>query len=52
VSFLHKPETRSRLGEAGFRVLGGPPALLSQRVAQDRATWSQIIERLNSGGGK
>lgn len=51
-TFLHKPETRSRLSEAGFRVLGGPPALLSQRVAEDRATWSQIIERLNSGGGK
>jgi tripartite-type tricarboxylate transporter receptor subunit TctC len=51
-AFLHKPETRSRLSEAGFRVLGGPPAQVSERVSQDRATWSQTIERLNIVGDK
>lgn len=42
-AFLHKPETRRRLSEAGVRVLGGPPARLTERVTQDQTRWAKII---------
>lgn len=46
-TFLHKPDIQSRSVEFGFRILGGPPARLSERVLQDRAKWAPIIARLN-----
>lgn len=51
-AFLQKPETRARFSEAGFRLFGGPPARVSEKVAQDRARWAPIIARLNPGGDK
>jgi tripartite-type tricarboxylate transporter receptor subunit TctC len=42
-AFLRKPETRRRYSEAGYRVFGGPPARVSEQVAQERAKWSNII---------
>jgi tripartite-type tricarboxylate transporter receptor subunit TctC len=46
---LKKSEYRARFGEQGLRLLGGPPAGLSERVAQDRAKWAPIIAGLNLG---
>jgi tripartite-type tricarboxylate transporter receptor subunit TctC len=45
-AFLKKPETKQRFSDVGFRVLGGPPARLTETVAQDRAKWSGIIADL------
>lgn len=45
-AFLKKPETNQRFSDVGFRVLGGPPARLTETVAQDRAKWSEIIAGL------
>jgi tripartite-type tricarboxylate transporter receptor subunit TctC len=45
-SYLRKPETHAHFGETGFSVFGGPPARVSERVAQDRAKWSPIIAGL------
>lgn len=42
-AFLRKPETRRRFSEAGYRVFGGPPARVSEQVAQERVKWSNII---------
>jgi len=46
-AFLRKPETQRRFSEAGFLVFGGPPARLSDQIAEDRAKWSKIIAGLN-----
>jgi tripartite-type tricarboxylate transporter receptor subunit TctC len=43
--FLHKSETRRQFDDTGFRVFGGPPARLTEKVAQDRAKWAPIIAR-------
>jgi tripartite-type tricarboxylate transporter receptor subunit TctC len=51
-AFLKKPETRARFSEAGFRVFGGPPARVREKVVQDRTKWSPIIARLNLGADK
>lgn len=51
-AFLKKPENVARFGEQGFRLIGGPPAQLSQRVAKDRAAWAPVIAKLNLGAGK
>ena len=51
-TFLSKPETRRRFSEAGFHVFGGPPARLTQRVAQDRAKWSKIIAGIKFDNAK
>ena len=50
--FPEKTGNRARFGEQGLRLLGGPPARLSERVAQDRAKWAQIIASLNLGADK
>ena len=39
-AFLHKPETRRRFNEVGYRAFGGPPARVSEWVAQERAKWA------------
>jgi tripartite-type tricarboxylate transporter receptor subunit TctC len=51
-AFLRKPETQRRFSEAGFRVFGGPPARLSDQIAEDRAKWSKIIAGLNRDAAK
>jgi tripartite-type tricarboxylate transporter receptor subunit TctC len=51
-AYLKKPENRARFGEQGFRLLGGPPARLSERAAKDRATWAPIMAGLNLGVDK
>ena len=51
-AYLKKPENVAHFGEQGFRLLGGPPARLSERAAQDRARWSPIIAGLNLGADK
>jgi tripartite-type tricarboxylate transporter receptor subunit TctC len=51
-AFLRKPETKHRFGETGFEVSGGPPARLRERIMQDRAKWSKIIESANIGADK
>ena len=48
-AYLKKPENQARFGEQGFRLLGGPPSRLSERAAQDRATWAPIVAGLNLG---
>jgi tripartite-type tricarboxylate transporter receptor subunit TctC len=45
-AFLHKPENQQRFREVGFRMIGGPPAKLSQTVAADRAKWAPIVTGL------
>ena len=51
-AYLHQPDVLRRYSEAGFRVLGGPPARLSERMAQERTKWPKIIEAAKIGGGK
>ena len=41
--FLDKAETRQRLGSIGYRVFGGPPERLRDRMSADRAKWSVVI---------
>jgi hypothetical protein len=36
-AFLDKAETRQRLGAIGYRVFGGPPERLRDRMSADRA---------------
>jgi len=49
-AFLRKPETRRRL--AGYRMFGGPPARVTERIVQERTKWSKIIEDAKIGGDK
>ena len=51
-AFLKNPDNKARFGEQGFRLLGGPPARLSERVAKDRVTWAPIIAGLHLGADK
>jgi tripartite-type tricarboxylate transporter receptor subunit TctC len=51
-AFLQKPETKQRFAKVGVHVLGGPPERLTERIKQDRARWTKIIEGLNLGGAK
>jgi hypothetical protein len=51
-AFLRKPETRRRFSEAGYRMFGGPPARVTERIVQERTKWSKIIEDAKIGGDK
>jgi tripartite-type tricarboxylate transporter receptor subunit TctC len=51
-AFLKKPENIARFGEQGFRLMGGPPALLSERVAKDRAAWAPILTKMTPATAK
>ena len=51
-AFLSKPETRRRFSEAGYRVFGGPPARVTERIVQERTKWSKIIEGAKIGDDK
>ena len=51
-AFLSKPETRRRFSEAGYRVFGGPPARVTERIVQERTKWSKIIEDAKIGDDK
>ena len=46
-AFLRKPETRRRFSAVGYRAFGGPPARVSEQVAQERAKWGPIIAHMN-----
>src|SRR5262249_46910171 len=43
-AFLAKDETRKQFDTVGYRVIGGPPERLRERMAADRAKWSKVIE--------
>lgn len=51
-AFLRKPETRRRFSEAGYRMFGGPPARVTERIVQERTKWSKIIEDAKIGDDK
>jgi tripartite-type tricarboxylate transporter receptor subunit TctC len=51
-AYLKKPENVARFGEQGFRLLGGPPTRLVERVVQERARWAPIIADLNLNSDK
>lgn len=51
-AFQSKPETRRRFSEAGYRVFGGPPARVTERIVQERTKWSKIIEDAKIGDDK
>jgi tripartite-type tricarboxylate transporter receptor subunit TctC len=51
-AFLSKPETRRRFSQAGYRVFGGPPARVTDRIVQERTKWSKIIEDAKIGADK
>jgi len=51
-AFLSKPETRRRFSDAGYRVFGGPPARVTERIVQERTKWSKIIEDAKIGDDK
>ncbi len=48
-AFLRKPETKQRLGDTGFQVMGGPPSKLVDKIMQDRAKWAKIIRDAKIG---
>jgi tripartite-type tricarboxylate transporter receptor subunit TctC len=43
-ALLDKPEVRNQFSKIGYRVLGGPPERLRQRIIDDRAKWSAVIQ--------
>jgi len=49
-AFLAEPEMRKRFAAAGYRLLGGPAQLLRDRMANDRAKWSKVVETANLRG--
>jgi tripartite-type tricarboxylate transporter receptor subunit TctC len=51
-AFLRKPDMRRRFSEAGYRVFGGPPARVTEKIVQERIKWSKIIEDAKIGGDK
>jgi tripartite-type tricarboxylate transporter receptor subunit TctC len=51
-AFLRKPDIRRRFSEAGYRVFGGPPARVTERIVQERTKWSKIIEDAKIGDDK
>jgi len=51
-AFLRKPDIRRRFSEAGYRVFGGPPARVTERIMQERTKWSKIIEDAKIGADK
>jgi tripartite-type tricarboxylate transporter receptor subunit TctC len=42
-AFLHRGDTRKQFAAVGFRILGGPPERLRERMAADRAKWSPVV---------
>jgi tripartite-type tricarboxylate transporter receptor subunit TctC len=51
-AFLRKPDIRRRFSEASYRVFGGPPARVTERIVQERTKWSKIIEDAKIGDDK
>jgi len=51
-AFLAQPEMRRRFALSGYRLLGGPAALLRDRMADDRAKWSKVIAAANLRGAR
>lgn len=51
-AYLHKPDIRRRYSEAGFRVRGGAPVMLIEKMAQERAKWPDIIAAAKLGADK
>jgi tripartite-type tricarboxylate transporter receptor subunit TctC len=45
VEILRRPEIRERLAAANFRVLGTGPEISGARLAQDAATWREVITK-------
>jgi tripartite-type tricarboxylate transporter receptor subunit TctC len=43
-ALLDKPEVRTQFSKIGYRVLGGPPERLRQRIIDDRAKWSAVVQ--------
>jgi len=50
-SYIWDP-TFKALSEAGYRVFGGPPARVTDRIVQERTKWSKIIEDAKIGADK
>jgi tripartite-type tricarboxylate transporter receptor subunit TctC len=41
--FIGKAETRQQFAKVGYRILGGTPQRLRERMAEDHAKWSKVI---------
>jgi tripartite-type tricarboxylate transporter receptor subunit TctC len=46
-AFLNREETRRLLASFGFRILGGAPQRLRDRMVDDRGKWSKVINANN-----
>jgi tripartite-type tricarboxylate transporter receptor subunit TctC len=46
-AFLAKEDTRKQFYKVGFRVMGGAPDRLRERILDDRARWSKIVKSAN-----
>jgi tripartite-type tricarboxylate transporter receptor subunit TctC len=42
-AFLDKGETRRQFEALGYRILGGTPGRLRERITNDRAKWAEVI---------
>lgn len=42
-AFAHDAEVQKRLGDLGFRVIGGTPEALTKRINEDKPLWSKVI---------
>jgi len=46
-AFLKKPETKKAFADIGMTPWGGTPERVRKQMAEDRATWSAIVTRLD-----
>ena len=49
-AFLRRPETRRRMSDNGFQVMGGQPSKLVDKIMEDRSKWAKIIHDAKIGG--
>ena len=48
-AYLHRPDIRQQYSKTGYRVLGGPPARLTEKIEGERAKWTDIIAAAKIG---
>lgn len=47
--YLHRPHVRQQFSKTGYRVLGGPPVRLTEKIEAERAKWPDIIAAAKIG---
>ena len=45
--YLKRPSSKEPLSQIGLRPIGGPPSVVNETVAKDKATWGPLIKEQN-----